>query len=421
MKILFLSIGMPDLSTTQGGLYSDMLRELAKHNHQVTVIAPSIEDAPDGLHEEGEIRVLRIPLGQFRGNIPFYKKGFRILNMSRKYKGAYKKYFRDERFDVLLMATPPVTLVDVAEVVKKYSGAKMYLILRDIHPQCMDRKIVPQEILDRTDVYDECKKPYRVNFFVEKFLYHKAQQLYKISDFVGCMSPQNQSYFKTIAPYVDDSRILLLPNWYRETEPTEGKNLEVLKKYHLEGKYIAVFGGTIGPAQAIWNIASLAKHNLDKKDVVFLVVGRGWKKATLEKIAKQDGLTNMVFMEFMPKSDYETLLENVDVGLVSIDEKYPVPTCPSKIIGYMALKKPVVAMFNAGNDYGEFYIDKPGCGLWSVGLDNEKMFANFDWLYSHPEERRAMGEAGYNYFKTHLTAKAVCDMLCEQLETIKLL
>lgn len=85
----------------------------------------------------------------------------------------------------------------------------------------------------------------------------------------------------------------------------------------------------------------------------------------------------------------------------------------------MALKKPVVAMFNAGNDYGEFYIDKPGCGLWSVGLDNEKMFANFDWLYYHPEERKAMGEAGYNYFKTHLTAKAVCDMLCEQLETIK--
>lgn len=418
MKILFLSIGMPNLSTIQGGLYSDMLRELAKHNHNVTVIAPSIEDVPNGLHHEGEVRVLRIPLKQFRGNIPFYKKGFRILNMSRKYKSAYKKYFRHEHFDVLLMATPPVTLVDVAEVVKKYSSAKMYLILRDIHPQCMNRKIVPQEILDRTDVYDECKKPYSVNFFVEKFLHYKAQKLYKISDFIGCMSPKNQSYFKTIAPYVDESRILLLPNWYRENTTIEKADNGILDKYHLDGKFIAIFGGTIGPAQAVWNIASLAKHNLDKKDVVFLVVGRGWKKATLEKMAKDDGLTNMIFMEYMPREDYETLLRKADVGLVSIDEKYPVPTCPSKVIGYMALGKPVVAMFNDGNDYGEFYIDKSGCGLWSVGLNNEKMFANFDWLYNHPEERKAMGEAGYNYFKEHLTAKAVSDLLCEQLEHI---
>ena len=75
-------------------------------------------------------------------------------------------------------------------------------------------------------------------------------------------------------------------------------------------------------------------------------------------------------------------------------------------------------MFNEGNDYGEFYIDKSGCGFWSVGLDNNKMFANFDWLYSHPEERNSMGEAGYNYFKEHLTAKAVSDLLCEQLEHI---
>ena len=418
MKILFLSIGMPNLSTIQGGLYAGMLRELAKRNHSITVIAPSIENVPDGLHYEGCFRVLRIPMAQFRGNIPFYKKGVRILNMSRKYKSAYKKYFRDEKFDILLMATPPVTLVDVAKLVKKFSGAKLYLILRDIHPQCMNRKVVSLEILERNDVYDECKKPFSVNIFVEKLLYYKAQSLYKISDWVGCMSPKNQSYFKTIAPYVDESRILLLPNWYEEKPQMETKDSGIIEKYHLEDKFIAIFGGTIGAAQAVWNIATLAKHNLDKKDVVFLVVGRGWKKAVLEKMAKADNLTNMIFLEYMPREDYEILLTKADVGLVSIDEKHIVPTCPSKVIGYMALKKPVIAMFNAGNDYGELYIDQSGCGLWSVGLDNEKMFANFDRLYTHPEERKAMGEAGFNYFNGHFTAKAVCDLLCEQLKQI---
>ena len=82
----------------------------------------------------------------------------------------------------------------------------------------------------------------------------------------------------------------------------------------------------------------------------------------------------------------------------------------------MALHQPVIAMINEGNDYGEFYIDKSGCGLWSAGLDNEKMFANFEWMYTHPEERKAMGEAGYRYYKENFAAEVVCKELCKQLE-----
>ena len=82
----------------------------------------------------------------------------------------------------------------------------------------------------------------------------------------------------------------------------------------------------------------------------------------------------------------------------------------------MALSKPVLAMFNKGSDYGDFYIDKAGCGLWSVGLDNQKMQKNFEWFYSHPEERKAMGRAGNDYYKEHFTANKVCELLDEQLK-----
>ena len=338
--------------------------------------------------------------------------------MSQKYKLAYKKYLKNVHFDIVMMATPPATLVDVAELIKKRSGAKLYLILRDIHPECLNRKHVPQETLNRTDVYDECKKGFGVNYFVYKLLYVKSQKLYKLSDWIGCMSPQNQEYIQSIAPYLDKSKIVLLPNWYNnELNSISNDDADkFIKKYNLENKYIAIFGGTIGPAQAIWNIASLAKHCLDRSDIVFVIIGRGWKKRTLEEIAKKDNLTNMLFFEYMPKKDYESILQRADVGLISIDEKYTVPTCPSKVIGYMSLAKPVVAMFNKGNDYGEFYIDKAGCGLWSVGLDNERMFSNFDWIYNHKEERIQMGKSGYDYFKENLTTEAVCNILCEQIK-----
>lgn len=416
MKLLFLSIGMPDMSSNDGGLYADLFRELYALGHEITIIAPGLNDGFYGLRGEGVFRVLRVPLRPFIGNIPFYKKGLRILSMSYKYKRSYKDFFRNEQFDVLLMATPPPTLVDVVKMIKKLSGAKFYLILRDIHPECLDRKKIPERFLRRTDVYDECKKPYGINVVAEKYLYYKSQNLYKCVDWVGSMSPGNQLYLKKIAPYIRDEQNLLLPNWYKGREFSSASNDDLREKYNLKNKFVAIFGGTIGEAQAVWNIATLAKHNLDNENVVFLIVGRGSKKKTLEQIANDDNLSNMRFMDYMPREDYERILDLADVGLISIDEKYTVPTCPSKILGYMALAKPVIAMFNEGNDYGKFYIDKSGCGLYSTDLDHKKMFENFDVLYNNEKLRLEMGMNGFKYYKKYLTANMAARTIDAQIK-----
>lgn len=247
-------------------------------------------------------------------------------------------------------------------------------------------------------------------------LYRNAQKGYRNADMIGCMSKANMAFIRKIAPYVKPDKITLLPNWYKEpTKEVVFDEAAIRSKYGLERKFVAIFGGTISIAQAVWNIASLAKHNLNKKDVVFLVIGKGDSKIVLERMAERDGLTNIKFMKFMPREDYEQILMVADLGLISIDEKYKVPTCPSKIIGYMALKKPVLAMFNKGSDYGDYYMGGNVCGLWSTGLDYEKMYADFDWFYTHPEERKQMGEAGYCYFKQNFDVKVVCKELCKQL------
>lgn len=415
-KLLFVSINMPNLSSIEGGLYVDLLKELVNRDFQITVISPSLLDNFVGVRNEGQFRVLRVPLKPFIGNIPYYKKGIRILSMNRKYIAAYNRYLKDETFDFVMTATPPVSFFDVIKKIKIKSGAKFYLILRDIHPECFNRKVVPQYIVDKDSIFDECKKPFGINRLVYSFLHMKAQSLYKIADWVGCMSPGNQTYFKSIAPYVKEEKITLLPNWYKDEEFSDIDCCKVKEKYGIKDKFIAIFGGTIGPAQAVWNIAALAKHNLDKKDVVFLVIGRGVKKRVLEDIAKKEGLKNMMFFDYMPREDYEKILKSSDIGLISIDEKYSVPTCPSKVIGYMALAKPVLAMFNKGNDYGDFYLGQSKCGLWSVGLDDKKMYDNFDTLYYNKELRINMGINGYNYYKEHFTPKKICSLILESID-----
>ena len=415
MKAIFLTIGLPDMKKG-GGLYADLIKELNKNGHEVTAVSGTLENQPEGLYDEGGIRVLRVPLKQMVGVKNFLKKGLAVVYMSYAYKKAYKKYLLNEKFDVVFMPTPPASLVDVANLIKKKSGAKFYLILRDIHPESLKRDIIPDYVLKRNDVYEECKRPYSVNKFAYWYMYKKSQKLYRDADYIGCMSPGNIEYIKSIAPRINPEKLLLLPNWYTEDPAINFDEMEIRQKYDLVGKYVAIYGGTIGTAQAVWNIAILAKHYKSDPNVVFLVVGRGVRKEMLQNMAKRDDLTNIRFLEFMPRHDYESILRMADVGLISLDEKYPVPTCPSKIIGYMAMKKPVVAMLNAGSDYGPFYMEKSGCGLWSENLDHEKMFENFDKLYKNDQLRIQMGQSGYDYFKANLTTEKICSILTEQIE-----
>lgn len=406
MNIIFISISLPNMETDSGGFYPDLIRGLSLR-HKITIMAPSLEDGFQGLRQEGECRVLRVPSKQFIGDISIWKKGIRLITLSNKYIIAYDKFLGKEKFDIVFMTTPPMNFVDVFSHIKKKSNAKSYLILRDIHPECLDRRKISDKAINNKLVHAESCKPYSVNRIIRLYLKNKARRLYKISDIIGCMSPGNCDYIKTIHPTINEDSLKVLPNWYsgKIYENNDKLHIEVRKKYGLENKFIAIFGGTIGEAQAIWNILALAKQYIDNSQIVFLVVGRGSKKELLHKIAVEENLTNIRVFDFMPREDYENILASADIGLISIDEKYSVPTCPSKIIGYMALSKPVLAIFNKGNDYGKYYIDNSKCGFWCDDLNYEKYFQDFDMLYQNACLRKELGNNGFQYFRKFLTVE----------------
>lgn len=416
MKFIYIGINIPDMSSSAGGFYADLLRGLAE-NYEITILAPALNDGFTGIRKEGNCRVLRVKSKLFIGNIKIWKKGIRLILLSNKYIRAYDKYLKDEKFDVVFMSTPPMNFVDVFKHIKKRSNAKGYLILRDIHPECLDRRKISNKAINNNLVIDEARKPYTVNALIKQYLKQKAKKLYGASDIIGCMSPGNCDYIQTIYPNISSDTFKVLPNWYSGNEHSYDINVlhEIKRKYELENKFIAIFGGTIGEAQAIWNIVALAKHNIDNQDIVFLVVGRGSKKNKLQEIAQCENLTNIRIIDYLPREDYENLLAAADIGLISIDEKYSVPTCPSKIIGYMALGKPVLAIFNKGNDYGEYYIDKAKCGFWSADLNYVKYFRDFDKLYLDSNLREQLGNNGYEYFKENLTVENAVKNIITQI------
>jgi len=162
----------------------------------------------------------------------------------------------------------------------------------------------------------------------------------------------------------------------------------------------------------------LAEHYSHNENIIFLVIGKGVKKKAMKQMAKEKKLENIKFIDFMPRDEYLDFVKSVDIGLISINERYKVPTCPSKAVSYMSLKIPIFAMINSGNDYGEI-IEKARAGYWAVGNDKEKIYALFEKMCNDQILRKEMGENGYNFYLTNLTSEIAYNTIINQINNAK--
>lgn len=395
MRVLFLLLYYPEPHQSSN-LYADLVDEFKKNGHEVTVVSAAMENQPSTLKSEKGIEVLRVKTQKIFNVHPLLK-GIATVRMPYQFKRAIKKHFIKRTFDLVLTPTPPITFVDIVVWLKKKHTLQSYLILRDIFPQ------------NARDL-GMMKNPLLFNYFRRK-----EKKLYHYSDHIGCMSQGNIDYVIKHNPEIDPKKVSLLPNWQKVHSFSE-KNGSIKEKYGLADKYIAIFGGNIGAPQKIENIVTLAKEYIDKGDIVFLIIGSGARKKHLERLVADNGLDNVLIRDQLPRLDYQQLVYNSDVGLISLNEKFTIPNIPSKTLSYFNAKIPVLAAIDAHTDYGKI-LDDSGAGLWSLTGDMEKYKQNFDRLYNDPALRRQMGENGYAYLLRFLSVDKAYDTIISRTLT----
>lgn len=397
MRILFLMLQLPE-EHKGGGMYVDLAEQFKKNNHEVTIMAPDNNHARTYICQERGMRVLRVNSKATQGVANMIQKGFALAMLPRYYKKAFDHHLSSEKFDWIIMPTPPITLSGFVDYVKKRTDAKFYLILRDIHPQ---------------SVWSIGLLHNRLEYY---FLDRKARMGYDSADLIGCMSQGNIDFIAREYPYLNQKKLVILYNWLKSNGGLS-KAYEVRQKFGLQDKYVVLFGGTIGKGQRIENIVFLANYYLNNNNIAFVIIGKGVEKERLELIAKKKNLTNILFIDFMPQEDYLHFVSSVDLGLITINEHYAVPTCPSKAISYMSLGIPIFAMINPQSDYGQ-WIEDAGAGYWTVGADSERTIKLFDKLYTDADLRKRMGQQGRNYYLENCTEVKAYETMIRQMYNI---
>lgn len=364
MNVLFLSLSKV-WDINEKGIYSDLLREFIKNGHNINIVTP-VERKYKNKTEiirQNKANILKVKtLNIQKTNI--IEKGLGTVLIEWQFLNAIKKYYNGLTFDLILYATPPITLVKPIEYIKRRDKAKTYLMLKDIFPQ----NAVDIGIMRTTGVKG----------FLHKIFRKKEKQLYSVSDRIGCMSQANVDYLLEHNPEIPAEKVEICPNSIEivDMSITDEEKIEMRQKYNLpQDKKIFVYGGNLGKPQGIPFLIECLKKCQDIENAFFFIVGDGTEYHKIESFVINDKPANVRLMNRLPKEDYDRLVAACDVGLIFLDHRFTIPNFPSRLLSYMQAGLPVLACTDPNTDIGKV-ITEGGFGWWCESKD-KKVYAEF--------------------------------------------
>ena len=387
MRFLFL---FQTFSFERSTIYLDLINETADRGHDVTVIAGTEDRSkPDGKVRVGKVEVVYLKLpNQFgAGKI---KKGLIQLAIGPLMNARILKELKNDRFDVTVYPTPPITLAPVIEKCKKRFNCTNYLMLKDIFPQnAVDLGMM--------------KKNGRTYRYFKKL----EKRLYKASDRIGCMSEANIRYLLKHESWIDPDRVELFPNTVKILDLPE-------RKQKKEEGMTLFFGGNMGKPQAVEFLLEgikRASEIRELKKVSFVFIGDGSESGLIEEFIESEKPDNLTYEHSLPRALYEEKLENADAGIISLSDRFTIPNFPSRILSYMQTATPVLALTDVNTDIKELVTEQAKCGFWSRSGDIEGFIQTLKDMLKAKDELEELGRNGRKYLEEYFDVSRSVDIL----------
>jgi len=183
-----------------------------------------------------------------------------------------------------------------------------------------------------------------------------------------------------------------------------------------ESDFIVHFHGTYIPLQGTPYIIKAAKI-LDGKGVKFNIVGKLSTYTESINLAKQLGMKNVRFYDYMPYDKLAEFMANADMCLGAFGDTEKAKRMGIfKIIEAMAMKKP----FITGNTVAmrEFLTDRKDV-LFCKIADSQDLADKIMELKNDENLRNKIAENGYQLYKSRFTPRGIGQSLLEIINVLK--
>lgn len=398
MNILFLSVtGLYDLS--KRGIYTDLMRQFVRNGHKVHIVSPFERrmGRKTEVYESGGAQILGVrTLNIQKTNV--VEKGIGTLLLEYQYMHAINRFWGDIRFDLVLYVTPPVTLNRVIRHIRQRNNARTYLLLKDIFPQ----NAVDLGMFSRRSL-----------FF--RLFRHKERELYRLSDHIGCMSPANVEFVLRHNPDVDERKVHVNPNSIEVQEQRVVNKNAVRRKYGLPtDRPIFIYGGNLSRPQGIDFLLQMLEQYEHDASLFFVIAGSGTEYPKVESWYSTHQPQNARLQPYLPKEEYDLLVQSCDAGMIFLNRRFTIPNFPSRLLSYLEYRMPVIIASDPNTDIGRI-AEENGFGVWSESGDAAHFVANVERLMN-PQTRKEMGERGYHFLQDNYTVDKTYSIIINSLK-----
>ena len=363
MKFLFLVHRYP--KNIEEILEKDMIKVFSKNGHEISVVVPNDRKNNEEtyIYNDEKIKVLYVKTGNYQNNVSRLEKIISILTRDFLLKRAIKKYFKNENFDYIVGYTPFMADFNLIKKLKEYYNSKTLLMLWDIFPQnAKDLKIIK-------------------NNFVFKYFKYKEKKMYEVFDKVVC-NCEGQIEYILKNNFKEKADLLLV----RNSEFILNDNTEI-EDFKKEKDITVIFGGNMGIPQKLENLMLMIKEIKNSNWIKFIFIGNGSEKNKLKKIKEELELENLQILDQVSRFEYEKIIKQSSVAIISLNEDYTVPNFPAKVTGYCKVGVPIFASLDkCSYEYlGKFIIEN-NLGVVSKAGDISDMKENFLYLVNNLEK-----------------------------------
>lgn len=390
MNILFLTMAKVDAN--QRGIYNDLMRKFKKEGHTLYIVCPTErrEGKRTHIEQENGINTLYVrTLNVQKTNA--IEKGIGQVSIEYLFSRAINKYYKNTSIDLILYTTPPIFFAGVVACLKKlYPQAVAYLMLKDMFPQ----NAIDMGMLKETGI----------SGFLYRRFRKQEQLLYKVSDFIGCTSPEHIKYLLNHNSFIPKEKVEICPNSIELVETRSYEDIKnggktILEKFGIPTDIpIIIYGGNLGVPQDIPFVIKCLDDNKTRNDCHFVVVGSGTYYPMLNDWYKNNKGCNVTVLKGLPKDEYDLLVQSCHIGLVFLDYRFTFPNYPSRLLSYLEYKMPVICTTDRSCDMGKIASANGfGCYVPSNSVTDFTLAVN-KMLSS---DIRSMGEKGFEFLKNN--------------------
>jgi glycosyltransferase involved in cell wall biosynthesis len=384
----------------------ELSRRWAKQGAQVTVIT-SFPNHPTGVippeyrgkyfmrENKDDISIMRTYVFA-TPNEGFFK---RILSyMSFMFSSIIQGKLKSGEQDIIIATSPQFFVGIAGYLISRLKKIPFIFEVRDLWPESIKQLGLLKN-----------KMAIRILETIEMFLYRKASHVIGVADSTFEILTKRGIPSEKISIIKNGVDLLLFDHLISGDA--------IKKKFKSKDKYFVSYIGTHGLSHALNGVLDTAKILDGTKDIQFLFIGEGAEKNNLIRQAHKMNLSNVLFLDQVPKEDLPKYYAASDIVLVTLRD-LPLFKCviPSKVFEIMAMGKPI--LISVDGEARNLVVDQAKAGIFVQPENPYELAEGIRKLYQNKNLSYELGMNGRKFVEQYFNRNNLADTYLQLVKEV---